>query len=149
MSKIQQGQTVNVHYVGTLDDGTEFDNSRTRGETITFQVGAGNVIKGFDNALVGMTLGETKKVRLSPTEAYGETREDMFKEVSKSEFPSDVNMTVGGIVKGETDTGQVFMARIDEIRDEDVTLNFNHPMAGKHLNFEIELVSLSEDSSGE
>ena len=87
MSEVKTGQTVNVHYVGTFDDGTEFDSSRARGETIAFQVGSGQMISGFDLAVADMSVGETKTIRLEPAEAYGDKREDLVQTFPQSIFP--------------------------------------------------------------
>jgi FKBP-type peptidyl-prolyl cis-trans isomerase len=86
-NKVEKGQKVSVHYVGTLDDGTEFDNSRTRGEAITVEVGAGKLIAGFDMALLGMTVGEKKSVKIVSEEAYGEVNEDAFQTVATALSP--------------------------------------------------------------
>ena len=143
MSKAQKGQTVNVHYVGTLDDGTEFDNSRARGNTIAFEVGSGQVIQGFDTAVEGMTVGETKSITVQPEDAYGEINPEAFESVPREVFGESVNVEVGSIVKGNNPgTGEEIIAVINEVNDNQVVLDYNHPMAGKQLNFEIELVSL-------
>ena len=144
MSNTNTGQTVSVHYVGTFDDGTEFDSSRTRGEPLTFQVGAGQVIPGFDNAVAGMSVGETQDIRLEPAEAYGEVNDQAFQEVGRNQFPDDFEFKVDEIVQGQQTSGQPFRARIASFNDETVNLDFNHPMAGKALNFNLELVSVSE-----
>ncbi len=144
MSNTNTGQTVSVHYVGTFDDGTEFDSSRTRGEPLTFQVGSGQVIPGFDNAVAGMSVGETQDIRLEPAEAYGEVNEQAFQEVGRNQFPDDFEFKVDEIVQGQQTNGQPFRARIASFNDETVNLDFNHPMAGKALNFNLEWVSVSE-----
>ena len=144
MRKAIKGRTVNVHYVGTLDDGTEFDNSRIRGETISFEVGAGQMISGFDAATEGMTIGQTKNVKLSPGEAYGDVNPAAFQVVPNNAFPNDFVPEPGAMVHGQTPEGQNFSARVHQLQENTVTLDFNHPMAGKTLNFEIELVSVGE-----
>ena len=141
MSEVTTGQTVNVHYVGTFDDGTEFDSSRTRGETLTFQVGSGQMISGFDSAVTGMTIGESKTIRLEPGDAYGDRREDLVQTFPQSLFPEGFEFKVGAVVKGQAPNGQPLLAKIESTTEDTVVLDFNHPMAGQCLNFEIEVVS--------
>jgi len=140
--KVNVGNKVNLHYVGTLDDGTVFDSSKERGEVLTVTVGSGTLIKGFDNALEGMTVGEVKKISLTPSEAYGDRDETLFKNISKEEFPDDFDFKIGETVSGQNELGHPIMATIHTINESDVKLDFNHPMSGKNLNFEIELVSV-------
>ena len=140
--KAIKGRTVNVHYVGTFDDGTEFDNSRNRGETITFEVGAGQMIQGFDSAIDGMTIGETKTVTLTPDEAYGQVDPNAFQTVPEEMFENFGDLNTGQTVTGVAQNGEQFAARIHSLQENTVTLDFNHPMAGKNLNFEVELVSV-------
>ena len=140
--KAIKGRTVNVHYVGTFDDGTEFDNSRNRGETIAFEVGAGQMIQGFDSAIDGMTIGETKTLTLTPDEAYGPVDPNAFQTVPEDMFENFGNLDAGQTVTGVAQNGEQFAARIHSLQENTVTLDFNHPMAGKNLNFEVELVSV-------
>jgi len=142
MSKVENGQTVNVHYVGTLDDGTQFDASRPRGETLAFQVGSGQMISGFDKAVVGMTVGETKTVTLDPVDAYGDVNSEAFQSTPRSAFPEGFQFTINETVRGQDEAGRVVSARIHAVEEDTVTLDFNHPLAGKSLNFEIELVGV-------
>ena len=142
MSTVENGNTVSVHYRGTLNDGTEFDSSHSRGEPLSFQVGTGQMISGFDAALPGMAVGETKNIALSPENAYGETIPEAITDVPKTAFPQGYNFQVDEMVQGQNDMGQPVLGRIHEVKDEAVTIDFNHPMAGKDLNFEIELVSI-------
>ena len=148
MSEVKAGQTVSVHYVGTFDDGTEFDSSRSRNIPITFQTGAGQMIPGFEQAVLGMKVGETKQASLTPELAYGESREDLVQNISTKLFPEDFDFVVGATVKGDAPNGQPLLAAIvaHQPENETVVLDFNHPMAGKTLNFEIEVVSI-EDST--
>ena len=143
MSKVKDGQTVNVHYVGTLEDGTEFDSSRTRGEPLSFQVGAGQLIKGFDSAVKEMVMGETKSICVEPSEGYGERNSNAVQEVPLDRFPSDFEFKEGTTVYGKNQQGQQMMAKVEAIATDSVTLDFNHPLAGKTLNFEIELLDVT------
>ena len=142
--KVKSGQTVELHYVGTLDDGTEFDNSRKREKTISVEVGSGQLIAGFDSALVGMKTGQTKKIRLTPEEAYGAADEELVQSVPQASFPQDYEFEVGAVVQGQAENGQPVLAKIDSINDDSIVLDFNHPLAGKALNFEIELLGVQD-----
>ncbi len=140
--QVENGNTVSVHYRGTLNDGTEFDSSHSRGEPLTFQVGAGQMINGFDAALPGMAVGEIKNITLTPDQAYGESNPEAITDVPKTAFPEGFNFQVDAMVQGQNDMGQPVVGTINEVKENDVTIDFNHPMAGKDLNFEIELVSI-------
>ncbi len=140
MSTVENGSKVTVHYRGTFTDGEEFDNSYSRDQPITFTVGNGETISGFDSALVGMQAGETKSVTLSPENAYGDRNEDAVRNISVSQFPQDFKAVIGEMVEGQNAEGRKVKATICEVADEHITLDFNHPMAGKELNFEINLV---------
>lgn len=141
--KVKNGDSVKVHYVGTLNDGNEFDNSYKRGSTLDFQVGGGQMIKGFDDALVEMEVGQKKTVNLKPEEAYGPRREEAITAVAKENFPPDFVAKEGEMVQGRTESGQPINALILEVQENDVILDMNHPLAGEELNFEIELVEIS------
>ena len=130
----QVGDTVSVHYRGTLDDGSEFDSSAGR-DPLEFTVGAGQVIPGFDNAVVGMAVGDKKEVRLEPEDAYGERTDDRVISVPKEQAPE--GLEVGQQVM----LGQA-PATVVEVTDEAVTVDANHPLAGQALTFEIELVGI-------
>ena len=142
MSEVKAGQTITVHYTGTFDDGTEFDSSRTR-EPLSFQVGAGQMISGFDAAVVGMVIGESKTIRLNPEDAYGTPSDQLIQNISTTLFPEGFEFIAGATVRGQAPNGQPLLARIESINEDEniVVLNFNHPMAGQHLNFEIELLT--------
>ena len=137
----KNGSTVSVHYVGTLDNGTEFDNSRVRGETLQFELGSGRMITGFNDAVIGMTPGETKTINLTPQEAYGLHNPEATENVPREMFGPDFEFIKGGTVRGNGPHG-VFYAKILDFNDENVQLDLNHPLAGKDLTFEIELVSV-------
>ena len=140
--KVKNGDTVSIHYRGTLDDGTEFDSSHTRGEALNFQVGAGQLIPGFEEAVLGMTLNEVKNVTLTPDQAYGPVNEEAFQTVEKTAFPPDFPFEADEMVQGYGADGRAMVARVVNVEENTVTLDLNHPMAGKNLNFEIELVSV-------
>ena len=144
MSKVEYGNNVKVHYKGTLTDGEQFDSSYDRGETLPFTVGAGQMIKGFDAAVVGMEVGEKKTVSIPSAEAYGERREDAVQDVPKTVFPPDFEFRINETVQGADQNGQPLIAKILEENDETVKLDLNHPLAGKDLTFEIELVEITQ-----
>lgn len=137
----KEGRSVRVHYRGTLNDGTVFDSSYDRGETISFTVGGGQMIPGFENAINGMRVGETKTVSLTPDESYGDYDPNAIRDVPKTSFPNDFDFIEGGVVAG-TANGMPLKGTINEVKDDTVLIDFNHPMAGKDLNFEIELVEV-------
>tara|TARA_Y100001938_G_scaffold138044_1_gene203030 strand:+ start:191 stop:625 length:435 start_codon:yes stop_codon:yes gene_type:complete len=143
MKTVTVGNNVEVHYVGTFEDGTEFDNSHTRGATLDFEVGAGRMIKGFDQAVVGMTEGETKTVSLTPVDAYGERVEEAIQPVPMAAFGPDFKFELGEMIQGNGPQGS-FVAKIQAIQEEQqqVILDMNHPLAGKTLNFEIQMVKI-------
>ena len=142
MSTVENGNTVSVHYTGTLNDGTQFDSSQGR-DPLSFQVGDGQVISGFDNAVVGMTVGESKTFTISADEAYGPKNEEAIQEVSKDRFPEGYDAQVGQTVTGQNEVGQNFQALIIAEAEDTVTLDFNHPLAGQDLTFEVEVVSVA------
>ena len=142
MSIAKNGDKVKVHYIGTLKDGTEFDNSRTRGEGLEFTIGDGKLLKGFNDVVEGLKIGETKKVDLEAKEAYGEYIDEAIITVKKSEFPKDMEFIIKGIVQGQDAQGRPIQGQIVKIEEEEVELNMNHPLAGEDLAFEIELLEI-------
>lgn len=140
--KAENGHRVSVHYKGTLIDGTEFDNSRTRGEPLTFDLGSGTMIQGFNDAIMGMTVGETTVITLEPGEAYGQIDPDAIRPAPKSAFGPDFEFVVGEVVQGNGPQGS-FLAKIHEVQDEQVLLNLNHPLAGEQLTFQIEVLEIA------
>ena len=147
MSEVLTGQTVELHYIGTFDDGTEFDSTRARGHTATVTLGVGQLIAGFENALVGMNVGETKNISLTPAEAYGSRNPQSIQGCSRDVFPDDLEIAVGLVVQGTQGDGKPVLATVLAVDDDIAVLDYNHPMAGKNLNFEIELVATVEDDS--
>ena len=144
MNKAENGHSVKVHYKGTLDDGTVFDSSHERGETLDFELGAGNLVPGFEEGVVGMSAGETKTLKIASTDAYGEHNPEAIIKVPKSSFPEGFDFIVGNFVQGENQLGQPIRAIISSVNDEEVLLDHNHPLAGKNLTFEVELVEIDE-----
>jgi len=152
MSKlIENGQTVSLHYVGTFSDGEQFDSSHDREEALSVLVGAGQLIKGFDAALVGMGVGETKTINLAPTEAYGEYNPEAMAELPKDMFPQEVqdNLEVGMVLPLvlKHNPGQPFPAKTAEVKESTYVFDLNHPLAGKDLNFDIEILAIEEGAA--
>ena len=147
MTTVENGNTVSVHYRGTFPDGEEFDSSYSREQPLTFTVGNGETISGFETAVMGMTAGETKNITISAADGYGEINPDAFHAVPKTQFSPDFVPQIGLMVEGTNPNGQRVRAVISEVDDQNVTLNFNHPMAGKEMNFEIQLLSFEQRGS--
>ena len=141
--KLEDGQEVSVHYVGTLDDGTEFDNSRKRNEPLVFKIGEGGILSGFNNAVSSLQVGETKSFRLDPEEAYGFPREDLIHVVPNEQFADYENIKEGMVVFSQDQNGQPLQARVEQVGEKDVTVNFNHMLAGQSLTFEVELLNVA------
>ncbi|HHL73984.1 MAG TPA: peptidylprolyl isomerase [Bacteroidetes bacterium] len=141
MSQAKNGDTVKVHYTGTLKDGSVFDSSRER-EPLEFTLGSGQLIPGFEEAVVGMNIGDSKTVTIAADDAYGQYRDDMRMEVPMEQFPDNITPEVGQQLQLSNPDGSTFLVVISEISDSGVTLDANHPLAGKDLTFEIELVEV-------
>lgn len=134
------GKKVKVHYTGTLDDGTKFDSSIDRGEPLEFVCMAGQMIPGFDKAVESMNVGDTITVHLEPSEAYGERSEEAIQTISLANIPGAEDLPVGETVFLQGPNGQPFPAKVAAMDDTTVTFDMNHELAGKPLNFEIELL---------
>jgi peptidylprolyl isomerase len=143
MSAVQSGDTVKVHYIGKFDDGEVFDSSEG-GEPLAFTVGAGQVIPGFDQALLGMQLGETKNVIIPAGEAYGEREEGLVQTIRRDQFRlGDVEPVVGMALEMRTPDGQGIPMVITDVTETSVTLDANHPLAGETLHFDLQLVEIA------
>jgi len=142
MSTPQPGQTVKVHYTGTLEDGTQFDSSAGR-DPLEFTLGEGQVIPGFEQALAEMAVGETKTVQIPAEQAYGEHQPELVQEVDREQIPADIELAIGAQLQAQGPDGQVFRLVVTELADASVTLDGNHPLAGKALTFELELVEIA------
>ncbi len=143
MATAKTGDTVRVHYTGSLTDGTVFDSSRER-EPLSFQVGAGQVISGFNDAVEGMEVGDKVDVTIESKDAYGDYREDFVINVNPSDIPDEIDPEVGMDLQLHQQDGGAIPVKITAVSDDAVTLDANHPLAGKDLKFEIELVGIEE-----
>lgn len=139
-----EGKKVKVHYVGTLDDGTKFDSSRDRNEPLEFTCMAGQMIKGFDAAVKDMEVGQVIDVHIPAAEAYGERREDLVQTLPIAQLPGAENLIEGQKVTLGSPTGYPIPALVAKIEDGNITFDMNHEMAGKDLNFNIELLEVAE-----
>jgi len=142
MAKAKSGDTVKVHYTGKLDDGNVFDSSRER-DPLELTLGSGQVIPGFDKGIEGMEVGESKTVEIATDDAYGPYRDDWLLEVDRSEFPDDMKPEVGQQLQMQQPNGQTVIVSIAAITETHIKLDANHPLAGKDLTFEIELMEIS------
>lgn len=141
MGKVQNGDVVTVHYTGKLEDGSVFDSSLSEGRTpITVKLGEGTLIKGFEEGLLGMEIGEKKTVNISPENAYGFRNEGMINEVAKTQVPPGVN--VGDMLQANTPAGPVNV-RVVEVKDEVIVIDANHPLVDKTLVFDLEIVGIN------
>ena len=141
MQQVKSGDKVKVHYHGRLNDGETFDKSEGR-EPLEFEVGSGSVIKGFDDGVTGMTVGEKKTINIPFDEAYGPKNPEMIIEMPKDRFPKDMELEVGMPLAMTDGHGQQFQVAIVEIKDDVVVLDANHPLAGQDLIFDLELVEI-------
>lgn len=142
MTVAKSGNTVKVHYTGKLKDGTVFDSSLQRNEPLEFTLGQGNMIAGFEKAVDGMKVGDSTVADIPVGEAYGEVREDMILEVPKKDVPENITPEVGQRLAVQQKDGQSIPVTIAKVSEESITLDANHPLAGKDLVFEIELLEI-------
>lgn len=142
MSKAKKGDNVKVHYKGTLTTGEQFDSSEGR-EPLAFTVGAGQMIKGFDDAIPGMAVGEKKTINIAPSDAYGEKNKEAIVEFPKANIPPDMKLEPGMKLQLQNQAGQPVPVVVTEVKDDVVILDANHELAGKELIFDIELVEIA------
>jgi len=145
MAAAKVGDTVSVHYTGKLVDGTVFDSSVDR-EPLDFQLGRGKVIPGFENAIIGLSHGDKTSVTIPPDEAYGAYNTDLVLEVEREQIPANVDLKIGLVLESVQDDGRRIPMTIIKLTDSLVTMDANHPLAGKELLFEIELVQIKSDA---
>lgn len=146
MAQVKKGDTVKVHYHGKLTNGETFDSSAGR-EPLSFEVGSGSVIKGFDDGVTGMTIGEKKTITIPADEAYGQPNDEMIIDMPKDRFPQDMEVQVGTPLMMSNAEGQQFQVIVTDIKEDSVTLDANHPLAGKDLVFDLEVVEIEGGKS--
>jgi FKBP-type peptidyl-prolyl cis-trans isomerase 2 len=148
VSKAKSGDTVVVHYTGTLKDGTEFDSSRGR-DPLRISLGKGEVIPGFEEALLHMSAGEKKTVQIPKDKAYGERRPELVASVERDQLPPDMKPEVGQHLQLQHESGNTMHVVVAELTDTTMTIDGNHPLAGEDLTFELELVEIAQDSAAD
>lgn len=141
MTQAKTGDTVKIHYSGTLTDGTQFDSSEGR-DPLEFSLGAGAVIPGFEKAVEGMAVGENKSVTIEPDDAYGPRHDQLVQQVPGSALPDDIEPAIGMQLQGQSPEGQVMNLTVTAIEEDGITVDANHPLAGEALTFDIELVEI-------
>lgn len=142
MAAAKQGDTVQIHYTGKLDDGSVFDSSEGR-TPLQFTLGEGMVIAGFEAAVTGMSVGEEKTTCIPADQAYGPRQEEMVFEVPRSEMPEGMDPEVGQQLNVRHESGESTTVMVTEVADDTVTLDANHPLAGEELTFDLELVAIT------
>jgi peptidylprolyl isomerase len=142
MAQAKSGDTVTVHYTGTLDDGTVFDSSEG-GEPLEFAIGAGNVIPGFEQAVIGMSPGDSKTATIPSDDAYGPYFEERVLVVERQQIPADLPVDVGSQLQIQQEGGMTIPVIVTDVTEAEVTLDANHPLAGEDLTFNIRLVAIA------
>lgn len=141
MKEVQTSDTVSVHYTGKFTDGQVFDSSENK-EPLTFKVGEGMMIPGFEKAVMGMKVDETKTVTISHMEAYGESRPELIQSVERSMLPEEIKPVVGMELMASGDEGYQQVVVITEVTDTEIKVDYNHPLAGRDLVFDIKVVDI-------
>lgn len=142
MTQAKSGDTVRIHYTGTLSDGSTFDSSAGR-DPLEFKLGSGQVIPGFDKAVDGMAVGEKKTVEIPADDAYGQRDPNGTQSFPRDKIPADVPLDIGTRLQLSGPAGQPIMVTVSEVTETEVILDANHPLAGKALTFELELVEIA------
>lgn len=137
---IKQGDKVKVEYTGTLENGEVFDSSEKQGKPLEFEIGAGQIIKGFEQAVIGMEKGEEKEITLKPEQAYGDYNPELVKKVPKDKLPEEAKQ--GAMLMMHLPNGMNIPAKVKEIGEKEATLDLNHPLAGKTLIFKIKITDI-------
>jgi peptidylprolyl isomerase len=141
MAAAQIGDTVKIHYTGKMEDGEVFDTSKSR-EPIEFTIGSSTIIRGFQNGVIGMRTGETRTVTVPPEEGYGPRNEDLTVNVNKSELSPNIDPQIGQCLRIPRKEGNDVVVTVTDMDEESVTLDSNHPLAGRTLTFDLELVAI-------
>lgn len=142
MSQVKQNDAVKVHYTGKLEDGQVFDSSVERGEPIEFTLGQGQLIPGFEDGLIGMEVNEKKTINIPKEEAYGEPKAELIQEVDKNQLPEELKPEVGMPLVSKSPDGREINLVVTEVKDESIVVDANHPLAGKDLIFDLEVLEI-------
>lgn len=142
MSKAKNGDTVTVHYTGRLEDGTVFDSSVER-EPLQFTLGQNMVVAGFEQGVEGMAVGETKEITISPEDGYGEHNQELTVQVARQQMPPEIELELGLMLEVPLEDGSSQRVIVSDFDDEQVTLDGNHPLAGKTMIFDLNLVEIA------
>lgn len=145
MTQAKTGDTVKVHYTGTFDDGIQFDSSAGK-EPLIVKIGSGETISGFEKGLEGMAIGDKKSINIPSEEAYGEYNPELIHEVPRADIPEGIDLKVGAEIQAQGPEGHSYILSIKEVNEETVTVDANHPMVGKNLNFELEIVDIAKQT---
>lgn len=143
MAQANTGDTVRIHYTGTLQDGSEFDSSAGR-DPLEFTIGENRILRKLEEAVVGMAVGDKANVDIAADDAYGPRDPEAIQQVERGMIPEEIDVTVGNQLQATTQTGQTIVLTVVEVNDETVTVDGNHPLAGEDLSFAIELVEILE-----
>jgi len=141
MSKAKSGDKVKLHYTGKIRNGEVFGTSRNC-EPLEFSIGSGSILPGIENAIIGMEVGETRTIELTPEDAYGLRREELTLDVKKSEFPENMTFSVGESIPMQRKNGNFILVIIKDVKEDTITLDANHPLAGETLVFEVVLAEI-------
>ncbi len=139
---IKKGDRIKIEYEGVLEDGAVFDSSAKHGEPLEFEVGAGKVLKGFEDAVIGMEEEEEKEFELEPSDAYGDHNPELIKDIPRDNIPEEEELKTGMVLVMSLPNGVQISANIIEVSDETVTIDLNHPLAGKTLNFKVKVLDI-------
>ncbi|WP_373516417.1 peptidylprolyl isomerase [Pricia sp.] len=142
MSQVKKDDTVKVHYTGKLPDGQVFDSSVERGEPLKFTMGKGELIPGFESGLIDMKVNEKKTINIPKEEAYGAIREELVQEVPNNQLPEDIKPEVGMGLVSKTQSGKDINLVVKDVKEDSIVVDGNHPLAGKDLTFELEVVEI-------
>lgn len=142
MSQVKSGDTVRIHYTGTLADGVQFDSSAGR-EPLEFKIGGGQVIPGLEREMIGMASGEKKLIQIAADDAYGPHRPEGVQQVPRGDLPESIELAVGLELTASSPDGQSMRVMVTALDDEFVTMDANHPLAGKDLTFDVELLEIT------
>ena len=143
---IKSGDKIKVEYEGSLDDGTVFDSSLKHGQALEFTIGQNQVIPGFENSVIGMKKGEEKQIKIQSKEAYGEIKKELIQKIPKDQLPKEMDFKKGMVLGIKTPDGRQIPVPIADVSKNDITLDLNHPLAGKNLNFKIKILEIINNS---